>query len=213
MTQELTDAIVALDEEKVRKIAKSLIEAGESPEVVIENIRLGLQVIGDKFDKGETFIAELIMAGEIVSSTIEQIKPYLLENQSQVSRIGKAVIGTVQGDVHDIGLNIVATFLDLAGFEVYNLGIDVSPATFAEKVRETRPQLLGLSGLITASQGAMAETVEAVKAAGLREGLKIMIGGAIVNEGWIEKVGADVYCKDAAQAARVAKQLVERMVS
>jgi methanogenic corrinoid protein MtbC1 len=204
MTGGLKEAVIELREDDALRIADEQLQGGVDPLEVVTACREAMDVIGQRFADGEAFIPELIMAGEIMQGITAKLKPYL-KNESAGSKLGTVVICTVQGDIHDIGKDIVVTMLDIAGFEVIDLGVDVPVAKVVETVRESKAQVLGLSGLLTVAFDSMRATVAAVEAAGLRGDVKIMLGGAPVTDAVIEYAGADAWGKDAVAAVDLAK--------
>lgn len=207
MSEELIKAITEMREEDALKITTQMLDAGTSPLDVLEASRKALDEIGKRFEKGEYFLPELMLAGEMMNQITEIIKPKLAEMPDR-KRHGKVLIGTVEGDIHDIGKNIVTFMLDVNGFEVLDLGVDVPPQKFVEAVKSFQPQVIALSGFLTLSFASMKNTVEAVKSAGLRDKVKIMIGGGQINEAVKEYAGADGYGKDAMAGISLAKQWV-----
>lgn len=205
MASGLVQAIADLKEEEALKIVKERLDAGEDPLKILEDARLGLEIVGKRFARGEYFIPDLIYSGEIMSQITEIVKPKIGEVQREAKKLGKVVIGTVAGDIHDIGKNIVVFMLEVNGFEVYDLGVDVPPERFVEKVKETGATILGLSGFLTLAFDSMKRTIEALKEAGLREKVKVMIGGGQVTEEVRKYTGADAYGKDAMAAVTIAK--------
>jgi methanogenic corrinoid protein MtbC1 len=203
MPKELIDAITDMREEDALKIAQSMLDAGASPLDVLDACRQSMEVIGKRFEAGDCFIPELIMAGEVLSQISSIVKPYMQQGAEQ-TRLGKIVVGTVLGDIHDIAKDIVAFMLDVNGFEVTNLGVDVPPAKFVEAVKQTGAKIVGLSGFLTLAFDPMKETVAALKAAGLND-VKIMIGGGQIDEQIRQYTGADAYGKDAMAAVALAK--------
>jgi len=167
-----------------------------------------MEMIGSKYENGEYFIAELIMSAEIFKEALELVKPRLLK--TELKPLGRVVIGTVQGDVHDIGKNIVATLLEAAGFEVYDLGVDVAPERFVEMIKEVNSHVVCMSGLLTSSFEGMKKTVDAIKRAGLRGKVKIIVGGNPVGERIGKYVGADAWVNDATEGVRIVKRWVGR---
>jgi len=162
-----------------------------------------MEKIGQRYESGEYFIAELIMSAEIFKEVMDIVKPKL--SKGDLKPLGKLVIGTVQGDVHDIGKNIIATLLEANGFEVYDLGVDVAPESFVEKIKETNSEIICMSGLLTASFEGMKKTVDAIKEAGLRNKVKIVVGGNPVGERIAKYVGADAWANDATEGVRIIK--------
>ena len=190
-------------EEDALKIAQSMLDAGTSPLAVLDACRDAMEVIGQRFEAGECFIPELILAGEVLGQISAIVKPQLKQG-GEAKKIGKIVIGTVQGDIHDIAKDIVAFMLDVNGFEVTNLGVDVPAAKFVEAVKQTGAKVVGLSGFLTLAFDPMKATVAALKAAGLND-VKIMIGGGQIDEQIRQYTGADAYGKDAMAAVAIAK--------
>ena len=207
MSKELKDAVVDLREEDALRITGELLEGRTDPLTIVSSCREAMDVIGQRFASGEAFIPELIMAGEIMQGITAKVKPRLA-TQAAAEKLGTVVLGTVQGDIHNIGKDIVGTMLDIAGFEVVDLGVDVPVAKVVEKVREVQPQVVGLSGLLTVAFDSMKATVAAIDEAGLHDGRKIMIGGAPVNEDVRVYTVADGWAKDAVGAVDLAKTWV-----
>jgi 5-methyltetrahydrofolate--homocysteine methyltransferase len=203
-SQQLIDAIADMREGDALKITTELLDGGTEPMDVLGACKQAMEIIGQRFEAGEAFIPELIMGSEIMQQISDAVKPHMVE-EAQTERLGKVVIGTVAGDIHDIGKNIVTFLLDTNGFEVHDLGVDVSPDRFIEAIAEVQPQIVGLSGFLTLSYGSMKTTVEAIEAAGLRDGIKIVVGGGQINEKIKEYASADAYGKDALAAVALAK--------
>ena len=206
MTTDLVDAIATMREADALESAQSMLDAGEEPLEVLTLCREAMSLVGERFEQGEYFLPELVMAGEILSQIADLVKPQI-ETESMVgaSHAGKVLIGTVQGDVHDIGKDIVVFMLDVNGFEVHDLGVDVPPQTFVDQIVELGPDVVGLSGFLTVAFDAMKETVEAIERAGLRERVKIMIGGGMVDEHIWRYTRADAYGQDAMVAVTLAQ--------
>ena len=204
MTQKLTDAIIEMREEDVAAITNELLAAGASPADILNACRDAMDVIGKRFEEGEAFIPELMLAGEMMTAITAILKPRMVAGAAQ-EKEGKIVLGTVQGDIHDIAKDIVGFMLDLNGFEVTDLGVDVPPARFVEAAKQTGAKIVGLSGFLTLAFDPMKDTVAAFKAAGLND-VKIMIGGGQVDENIRQYTGADAYGKDALAAVALAKE-------
>ena len=201
----LAELLGDLDEEGVLEIVNGLVEAKASNEEGLKAVaacQKGMNIVGDYFEKGEYFVGDLIFAGEILTQTIQALRPILSDGTG--ASIGKLVLGTVHGDLHDIGKNIYKNMVEIAGFEVYDLGIDQSPEAFVEKIKEVQPQVIGLSGVLTLALDSMKDTVDAIKAAGLRDGVKIIIGGNPVTKEACEVIGADAFTTNAAEGVKVA---------
>lgn len=206
--EDLINAIGDLKEEEALKLVKMMLDAGEDPFKIMECVRKGMEIVGNRFANSEYFISDLIYSGEILKAITALIKPKLAAKEAQPKKLGKVVIGTVAGDIHDIGLDIVAFMLEINGFEVYNLGVDVPEEKFVEKIKETGATIVGLSGFLTLAFDSMKRTVEAIEKAGLRNKVKIMIGGGQITEEVRRYVGADAYGKDAMEAVALAKKWV-----
>ena len=207
MSKKLVNAIADMREEEALKLAKEMVEGGSEPVAILDAAREAMDIIGQRYQKGTYFLPELILAGEMLNQITDMVKPELAK-LPEIERHGKVLIGTVEGDIHDIGKNIVSFMLDVNGFDVLDLGVDVSPQKFVEAIQDFEPQVVGLSGFLTLAFDAMKETVEAIKSAGLRDGVKIMIGGGQVNEKIQEYAGADAYGKDAMAGVSLAKKWV-----
>lgn len=202
--EKLTQAVGELDEEKVLAILKEFVgtnPSGEEANKVVNACQQGMAIVGDLFEKGEYFVGDLIFAGELLTAAIDTLKP-VLGGESN-TKIGKIVLGTVEGDLHDIGKNIFASMAEAAGFEVYDLGIDVPAGKFVEKIKEIKPQILGMSGVLTLALDAMKNTVDALQAAGLRDDIKIIIGGNPVTEDACKQIGADAFTTNAAEGVKI----------
>lgn len=204
MSEELTKSIAELEETEALRITKEKLDRGEEPQLILDESRSGMEIVGKRFSEGTYFLPELIFSAEIFKEITEIVKPWLRKDV-QAKRLGKVIIGTVAGDIHDIGKDIVVFMLDVNGFEVYDLGVDVPPKKFVEKIKETNTQVVGLSGFLTLAFDSMKETVDVIRIAGLRDKVKIMIGGGQID-GEIKKyTGADAYGKDAMAAVSLAK--------
>jgi corrinoid protein of di/trimethylamine methyltransferase len=202
MLENISSLLAEIEEGKTLEAVRQALAAETDPLSVIEALRNGMGTVGERFESKDYFLPDLIMAAEIFKESIELINPHL-KGVSSNSR-GTIVMGTVQGDIHDIGKNLVVTMLRCNGFEVHDLGTDVSPEAFVAKVRETGAKLVGMSGLLTLAFDAMKNTVEALEEAGLRDRVKILIGGGPVNEAVLDYAGADAYGKDPTEAIRLA---------
>lgn len=203
MAENLVDALADLNEKAVLAEVERRINSGEDPLAVLNEARQGMEIVGQKFEKGEYFLGELVYSGEILKSVSKIIKPKL-QQEAKVNAQNVVIIGTVAGDLHDIGKNIVIFLLEANGFKVYDLGVDVPPRQFVEKVKETGASIVGLSGLLTAAIESMKKTVEVIKADA--ENVKIMIGGAAVDEEAKKYSGADAYGRDALDGVVIAKK-------
>ena len=204
--EDLAEAVMELDEEKSYKLVEQLIKDGIDPQHIIEILREGVEVVGEKFNKKEYFLTELVMAGEIFTQAAKLLEPHMKEVVSDGSNVDSIVIGTVQGDVHDIGKNIFVTLLKSAGYNVVDLGVDIPPEKFVEKVKETGAKIVAYSGLLTVALESMNATTEALKTAGLRENVKIIIGGLPVDELWMKNAGADAFTDNAFEGLNIVKK-------
>jgi 5-methyltetrahydrofolate--homocysteine methyltransferase len=201
----LVEAVIRGDQNTAVEITKSALDEGTAAESILKDgLITGMDVIGGRFKKNEVYIPEVLIAARAMKSAMEFLEPELVK--AGVKPIGKFLIGTTQGDLHDIGKNLVAMMLKGAGFEVIDIGVDISPEKFVEQTKATGIQLVGMSALLTTTMPAMEKTVKALKNAGVSA--KVMIGGAPVTQGYADKIGADGYAADAASAVDVAKNLV-----
>ncbi|MBN1889921.1 MAG: cobalamin-dependent protein [Thermoflexales bacterium] len=208
MSKELIDAITEMREEDVLAITDKLLASGTSPVAILDACREAMTVIGQRFEAGDCFVPELMMAGEMLGQVSAKIKPHLQAQAAGQKKLGRVVIGTVEGDIHDIGKDIVTFMLDVNGFEVHDLGVDVPADKFVQAVQEFKPQVVGLSGFLTLAYDPMKNTVQALQDAGLRDQVKVMIGGGQVDEQIRQYAGADAYGKDAMAAVALAKDWV-----
>jgi 5-methyltetrahydrofolate--homocysteine methyltransferase len=207
MSKELVNAIADMREDDALALAQDLVDGGADPTGILEAAREAMDIVGQRYEDGEYFLPELMMAGEVLNAITDIVKPVLAQ-APDVERRGKVLIGTVAGDIHDIGKNIVTFMLDVNGFEVLDLGIDVAPGKFVQGIRDFQPQVVGLSGFLTLAFDAMKDTVAAIEAAGLRDDVKIVVGGGQVTDRIREYAGADAYGDDAMEAVNLAKQWI-----
>ena len=208
--KELGEAVKDYDEGRARSLSEEAVEMGMDPvETLEEGLAKALREVGDRFGRGEAFITELIAAAQAMEAGAEILNKEITRRGASRRAIGRFLIGTVEGDIHSIGKNIVATMLRAAGFEVYDLGIDVPVGAFVEKVRELKPDILGLSALMTTTMMKQREVIDALRGAGLREGVKVIVGGAPVSKEWVDEIGADACGLDAGSAVNVALRLME----
>jgi len=207
MSQELIDAFTDMREQDVLKITDQMLDSGTDPLEALEACRKAMEVIGQRFEDGDCFLPELILAGEMLRQVSDKVKPRL-QQEVKTKKIGKVIMGTVEGDIHDIGKDIVIFMLDVNGFEVMDLGVNVPVARFIEAAKEFEPQVIGLSGFLTLAFDPMKATVEALKEAGLRDSIKVMIGGGQIDDQVRKYTGADAYGRDAVAAVTLAKQWV-----
>ncbi len=207
MFEQLSDAIVNIREDEALEITLALIDKGEDPLAILDRCTQAIEEVGKRFEAGTYYLPELLMSGEMLKSISEMVKPHIKQD-AVAQKKGKVLIGTVQGDIHDIGKNIVSFLLDINGFEVRDIGIDMPPADFVRAIEEFQPQVVGLSGLLTLAYDAMKETVQAIKEAGLRDKVKVMIGGGQMSEKISDYVGADAYGKDAMHGVTLVKEWI-----
>ena len=205
MSKALIDAIAGVREEYALRISQELLDSGEDPQKVLDYCREGMSIVGERFEKGEYFLPDLIMSGEILFQVSELVKP-LLKKTKKEKKIWKIVFGTVEGDIHDLAKDIVVFMLEMSGFEVYDLGIDVPPAVFVAKVQEEGASIVGLSGFLHMASESMKKTMEALETAGLRDKVKVMIGGGQIDEFLKNYTGADAWGNDAMTAVSIAKE-------
>lgn len=200
----LADAIINLKEDEALRIIHHRLEIGDDAMSLVEECRRSISIVGERFQRKEYFLGELIMSGEIFKGVMAILEPKLRGNIEN-KKIGQIVLGTVKGDIHDIGKNIVATLLRINGFEVFDLGVDVEPKAFIEKVAETGTNIVGMSGLLTPAFESMKNTVKAIEESGIRDQVKIIIGGGIVIKQVQDYVRADAFVRDAAEGVDICK--------
>jgi methanogenic corrinoid protein MtbC1 len=205
MSDKLVQAIADMREEKALKLVKKMVKDGVEPMVILDAAREAMAIVGQRYEKGTYFLPELMLAGEMLSQITDILKPELAK-LPEIRRHGKVLVGTVKGDIHDIGKNIVTFMLDVNGFDVLDLGVDVSPQKFVEAIRDFEPQVIGLSGFLTLAFDTMKETIATIEAAGLRDKVKIMIGGGQVSEEIQKYAGADAYGRDAMAGVSLAQK-------
>lgn len=204
--RQLVEALAEMREEEAVTLARAMLEGGANPLRVLELCREGMEIVGKRFEKGEYFLPELILGGEMLEAIGALAKPLIKQGPDGSAKThGRVLIGTVQGDLHDIGKNIVTFMLDINGYEVKDLGIDVPAATFVEAIREFQPAVIGLSGFLTLAFDAMRDTVGAIESAGLRDGRRIMIGGGQVDEAVRAHTRADAFGSNAMAAVALCR--------
>jgi 5-methyltetrahydrofolate--homocysteine methyltransferase len=197
----LRDAIVNLDIDGAKKSAKDAIAAGMPAYVaVVDGMAKGMEVVGQKYEDGEYFLAELIMAGEVMKEGMSVLDPYL--KAGDIKSAGKVIIGTVRGDLHDIGKNVVITLLKAANYDIVDLGVDISAQAWVDAVKEHKPDIIAMSALLTTTMIEMESVVKKLKKSGLRDSVKIIIGGAPITPEYAKKIGADAAAKDAVEGVR-----------
>ncbi len=205
--QELQEAIIKIDTEKLETLKDKILETPDiDVDKLVESVRAGLEEVGSKFESGEYYLAELVLIGTEISEAVEKWKP-LFEKEAK-EKAKKAVIGTVEGDIHDIGKNIVGMMLTSGGFEVIDLGADVTPEKFVEAVKENKPAIVGMSALLSTTRDNIKKTIDALTEENLRDSVKIIIGGAAVDGEFAKAVGADGYAANAAEAVPLVNELL-----
>jgi methanogenic corrinoid protein MtbC1 len=205
---ELVEAIANMKETEALQIVDEMLARGEEPNHVLDLASEAMQVVGERYQDGTYFLPELIMSGEMLKKIGDVLKPRLAAQKAESKKLGKVVLGTVRGDIHDIGKDIVGFMLEVNGFEVFDLGIDQPEANFVEAVKEHKPQVLALSGFLSVAFDSMKSTIEEVEAAGLRKDLKVIIGGGQMDDTVRKYTGADAYGDDAMAAVAFAKETV-----
>jgi corrinoid protein of di/trimethylamine methyltransferase len=207
--ENLRKAVLELDADRVRLATEEAVRIGIDPiEAIDQGLSRGVRTIGDKFAAGEAFLTELVMAGEAMKAGVEILRPIMLQRKLQRKSAGVIVIGTVRGDIHDIGKNIVAVMAESAGFEVNDLGVDTAPEKFVEKSRETKAQVIAMSALLTVTTPEQKVVIEAAQKAGIRKSVKVAVGGAAVTPEWAREIGAEGYSDNAVDSVELFKRLV-----
>jgi corrinoid protein of di/trimethylamine methyltransferase len=205
MAQSITDG----EAEQAAELAKQSIEQGIDPlDAINKGFVMGVNYVGDQFSCGNMYLPELVMAGEAMKSAVAVLEPELARRGSERKMLGKVVLCTVEGDIHEIGKTLVGTMLSATGFQVFDMGVDVPVMKVVEKAREVGADIVALSALLTTTMVHQKDVVEALEDIGLRSKVKVMVGGAPVTQEWVKQIGADGYSEDAIGAARIAKQLL-----
>jgi trimethylamine corrinoid protein len=207
MSEQLVNAIADMKEEEAISLVNEMVEGDSDPVEILDDARKAMDIVGQRYEKGDYFLPELMLAGEILNQVTDILKPELAK-LPEVERHGKVIVGTVEGDIHDIGKNIVTFMLDVNGFDVLDLGVDVSPQKFVEAIEDFQPQVVGLSGFLTLAFDTMKETVDAIEAAGLRDQVKIMVGGGQMDDQVRAHTGADAYGRDAMAAVKLTRDWI-----
>jgi corrinoid protein of di/trimethylamine methyltransferase len=209
--EKLESAVESYDEVAARKAAQEALVKDIDPAVAIKDgLMKGLLNMGDKWAKGEAFITEVMLAATALKAGLDILEPALRQKGKRIETVGRVVIGTVQGDIHDIGKSIVAAMLKAVGFEVQDLGVDVSSEKFVEAVKKYDPQIVGMSALLTTSMLEQRKLIEGLREAGLRDKVRVIVGGAPVTKAWASEIGADAYGEDAFEAVNKTKLLVSK---
>lgn len=205
MAGDLCSTLADLKEKEALAIVQDRLNAGDDPLGILNDARRAMEIVGKRFAASEYFIPDLVYSGEILKSINDMVKPKMTQ-AGEVKRGGKVIIGTVAGDIHDIGKDIVVFMLDVNGFEVYDLGVDVPVQKFIDKIKESGAPVVGLSGFLTLAYDSMKQTIEAIQDAGLRDNVKVMIGGGQITEEIRKYTGADAYGRDAMVGVSLAKK-------
>lgn len=204
---QLKEFVIVGRRKEVTELTQQLIDEGTNPESILyDGLLPGMAVVGDRFEKGEYFIPEMLLAARSLNAGLDLLRPLLTD--SQMKPTGKVVLGTVQGDIHDIGKNLVAVMMQGAGFQVVDAGVDVPPERFVELIREHEPDIVGLSALLTTTMPSMEDTMKVLKSENVRDKVKVLIGGAPVTQEYATRIGADGFGRNATVAAQVAVKLV-----
>jgi corrinoid protein of di/trimethylamine methyltransferase len=209
LLEEISRAVVDLDDERVNHLTCEALKAAIAPHLIVEaGLRRGITIVGDSFSRGEVFLPELMLAAQAMQGAIEILKPEMAKTQTQTPNLGRVIIGTVAGDLHDLGKGLVISLLEMAGFEVIDLGIDVPSQKFVESVAQYRPDVIGMSALMSTTLRNQQKVMEALVEEGLRDRVKVIVGGAAVTSEWAENIGADGYSDNATDAVGVVKTLL-----
>jgi len=206
---EITQSIVDGNKAEATNLANKAIETGIEPLEATDALTTGINIVGDKFAKGELYLPELIISAEAMKEAVGILDAEIKKRGGERKQLGKVVVGTIEGDIHDIGKTIVASLLSAGGFEVFDLGVDVSADSFIAKIKEVGADILGMSALLTTTMTNQAITIQSITEAGLRDRVKIMIGGAPATSSWAEEIGSDGYGQNAIEATELAKNLLQ----
>jgi 5-methyltetrahydrofolate--homocysteine methyltransferase len=203
---EIKEALVSLDEQRLIQLVNEALEKGISAANILNNGLIpGMDIVGEKMENEDMFIPEVLMAAQAMSQGVEILKPLMADGESVTK--GNVIIGTVKGDLHDIGKNLVAMMMESAGMEIHNLGVDIAPEVFVTQIREKNAQIVCLSALLTTTMPMMKLTIDAIVESGLRDQVKILVGGAPVTQAFADEIGADGFAADAGSASKLAKSL------
>lgn len=207
--QKMAQSIIDGDTDVAVELAKEAINSGIDPlEAITQGFVVGVNKVGESFACGDAFLPELVMAGEAMKAAVATLEPEMEKRGSERQMLGKVVLATVEGDIHEIGKSLVGTMLSASGFQVYDLGVDVSSSKILQKVKEVNANIVAMSALLTTTMIKQREVIEELESAGLRSSVKVMVGGAPVTSDWVQKIGADGYSEDAIGAVNVAKSLI-----
>lgn len=209
--QAITKTLITGDVKKLQELVQEALNAGvPANDILQKGLIDGMDIVGEKMQSGDMFIPEVLMAARAMSFSVEILKPLLAEGEA--TSAGKMIIGTVKGDLHDIGKNLVVMMIESAGYEVIDLGVDVEPDMFVKAIKENKPSLVGLSALLTTTMPMMRKSIESIEESGLRDSLKIIVGGAPVSQSFADEIGANGYAADAGSAAKLAKTLINEQL-
>lgn len=207
--EDLAAAVLKGEDEQVKALTQGLIDSGKDLlEIINQGLIAGMDVVGARFKKGEMFVPEVLMAARAMSVGINLVKPHIAE--TDIPSLGKVLVGTVKGDLHDIGKNLLAMMMEGAGFTVVNLGVDIAPEKFVEAAKEQKADMIAMSALLTTTMLAMKDTIELFKEEGIRDKVRIIIGGAPISQEYADEIGADGFAPDAATACDLAKGLLAK---
>ena len=207
--QKMAQSIIDGDSDVSIELAKEAVQAGVDPlDAITKGFVVGVNQVGEAFSCGDAFLPELVMAGEAMKAAVATLEPEMEKRGSHREMLGKVVLATVEGDIHEIGKSLVGTMLSASGFQVYDMGVDVAVAKLVAKAKEVNADIVAMSALLTTTMVKQREVIEALEQAGLRAGIKVMVGGAPVTREWVKKIGADGYSEDAIGAVGVAKALL-----
>jgi 5-methyltetrahydrofolate--homocysteine methyltransferase len=204
--EEIKQCIINMEDQRAADLTRQALEHFPGEEILNRSLIPAMEIVGNEYEEGKKFIPEMLLSSEAMAAALEVLKPVLAK--SGTKKTGKVVMGTVEGDVHDIGQKMVCIMLEGAGFEVHSLGVDVAPDAFVQAAREHTPNIIGMSALLTTTAPKMKKTIEALSTNGLRDKVKVMVGGAVLNQHLAEQFGADGFAPDAAAAVRLAKTLI-----
>ena len=203
----MVDALVGCDADKLTNLVNAALAAGDAPtDILNQGLIAGMDIVGERMENGDMFIPEVLMAAQAMGTCVDILKPLLGEGDAEAS--AGVVIGTVKGDLHDIGKNLVAMMLESAGLTVHNLGVDIAPEDFVAEIKDKQAKIVCLSALLTTTMPMMKQTVDAIVEAGIRDQVKILVGGAPVTQAFSDEIGADGFAADAGSAAKLAKSMV-----
>jgi corrinoid protein of di/trimethylamine methyltransferase len=212
--KEMAQSIIDGDTDKSAELAQKSIQLGMDPlEAITKGFVVGVNYVGEQFAIGEAFLPELVMSGEAMKAAVATLEPEMKKRGTQREVLGKVVLATVEGDIHEIGKSLVGTMLTSAGFEVYDLGVDISPHKLIAKALEVNADIIAMSALLTTTMVKQRELIDDLEKEGLRSKFKVMVGGAPITQDWVNKISADGYSEDAIGAVNIAKQLMSESAS